>query len=216
MPVTAILFDLDGTLVDSLPGIEYSIRVALRQVLPRRETVDPRGWIGPPIRAMFRRAFPDVDDATLDDLERAFRSSYNSEGWQKTLAYNGVAATLARLAEQGVRNFVVTNKPRIPTQRILGQLHLVQCFTAVVTQDCTSPPFASKSEMVAYLLTQYSLKSRQTLLVGDSDDDDRAAQGCGLPFLAVTYGYGAAHHAQQPEHVLSNLESLPERLAAFD
>jgi phosphoglycolate phosphatase len=216
MPATAILFDLDGTLVDSLPGIEYSIHAALREVLPDREPVEPRGWIGPPIRAMFRRAFQDIDDATLNDLERAFRSSYDSEGWQKTVAYNGVAATLARLAEQGVRSFVVTNKPRIPTQRVLGQFNLLKFFTAVVTPDSKSPPFASKSEMVSYLLTHYSLKSRQTLLVGDSDDDDRAAQGCGLPFLAVAYGYGGAHHVQPPERVLSDFESLPGRIAAFN
>jgi phosphoglycolate phosphatase len=216
MPVTAILFDLDGTLVDSLPGIEYSIHAALREVLPDRESVEPRGWIGPPIRVMFRRAFQDIDDSTLNDLERAFRSSYDSEGWQKSVAYNDVAATLARLAGQGVRSFVVTNKPRIPTQRALGKFNLLQFFTAVVTPDSKSPPFASKSEMVAYSLTHYSLKPQHTVLVGDSDDDDRAAQDCGLSFLAVTYGYGTAHHAQRAEHVLSSLELLPERLAAFD
>jgi phosphoglycolate phosphatase len=203
-------------LVDSSPGVEYSSRAALRQVLPDREFADLREWIGPPIRAMFRRKFSDLDEATLDELERAFRASYDRDGWQKTAAYPGVAPTLARLAERGVKSFVVTNKPSVPTRRILEQLQLDKFFTEIVTPDSKSPPFTSKAEGVSCLLTHYFLNTRQTLLVGDSEDDDRAAQACGVLFLAAAYGYGDAHHGQPPARILSGFESLLDCLAAFD
>lgn len=208
MQANAIIFDLDGTLVDSLPGIEYSIRIALRQILPNREFADLRQRIGPPIRTMFRQKFTDIDDETLDKLERTFRHSYDDAGWQKTLAYDGVTSTLARLAELGLKSFVVTNKPCISTRRILEHLQLTRFFTDIVTPDSKSPPFKSKSEAAACLLTDYSLDARQTWLIGDTEDDALAAQASGMPFLAVTFGYGKVWPAQPQHRILTHFDML--------
>jgi len=190
--IDAVIFDLDGTLVDSSPGIEYAVAAAWAAVQPGPPCPSLRSLIGPPIHEMLRQVLPDADAATLTALERAFRNAYDSDGWQKTVAYPGVLETLATLITEGVRCFGVTNKPTLPTQRILEHCGLRVYFQEFLSLDSRTPPFASKSEAVTELLTQYGLDPVRTLLMGDSVDDACVAQACGLRFAAFAGGYGWA------------------------
>jgi len=191
--VKAILFDLDGTLVDSVPGIEYSMRVALAAVGLAADTVNLRSLIGPPVRSILQQILEGAPLETIDRAERAFRNSYDTEGWQKTSLFDGVEATLARLTELGVKSFVVTNKPAVPTRKIVAYLK-VDCFlTDIVSPDSLQRALVSKKDLVDYVIRTYQLLMAQTVLVGDSLDDARAAQACGLRFAAFARGYGEAH-----------------------
>lgn len=191
MRLANLLFDLDGTLVDTLPGIEYSARVAVRAVLPDRELLPMRPRIGPPIREIFHQMFPNISAVVMDQLEKQFRASYDSNGWQKSVAYPGVPETMRQLIDIGAQCFVVTNKPTIPTQRILKYLSLYDYFKAIVSPDSRPVRFESKSQIVEFLIPQYGL-AQPAVVVGDSEDDVRAAQANGLSFIAVAYGYGKA------------------------
>jgi len=186
----ALIFDLDGTLVDSLPGIESAAQTAWGIVQPDRPCPALRPLIGPPIREMFQRAWPDVPAETLQALERAFRKAYDSEGWQMTTAYPEVVETLASFNAAGLMCLGVTNKPQFATQRILEHCRLKPHFREFLSPDSTDPAFKSKAEAVAVLLTRYDLHPNHTLLVGDSLDDARAAQACDLQFAAFIGGYG--------------------------
>jgi phosphoglycolate phosphatase len=93
--------------------------------------------------------------------------------------------------------FGATNKRSLPTQRILEHCGLQPYFQAFLSPESRTPPFASKSEAILQLLMEYSLDPARTLLMGDSVDDARAAQSCGLRFVAFAGGYGQAH--QQAE-----------------
>ena len=81
---SGLFLDLDGTLIDSLPGIEFSIRQAVNAVLPNSNLSDIRSYIGPPIHDIFRKLVgtqsPDVEEALL----RIFREVYNGEGWRQS------------------------------------------------------------------------------------------------------------------------------------
>jgi phosphoglycolate phosphatase len=191
MRLANVLFDLDGTLVDTLPGIEYSSQVAVRAVLLNREFTGLRQRIGPPIREIFHQTFPEVAPEVLDRLERHFRASYDSEGWKKSVAHPMVSATLRQLVDWGVQCFVVTNKPAAPTGRILRHLGLWEYFKETISPDSRPVPFTSKVEAIAFLLSKHSLEIGYSAFVGDSEDDACAARTCNLPFVAVKYGYGA-------------------------
>ena len=196
--IEAVIFDLDGTLVDSMSGIEYAAEVAWNVVQPGLPPPPLRPLIGPPIREMFHRALPDADAAILDALERAFRASYDTDGWRRTTVYPGVIETLAHLAELSVRCFGVTNKPSLPTQHILDHCGLRPYFRAFLSPDARVPRFASKAEAVAALLAEYALDRTQTALMGDTPDDARAAAACELPFVAFGRGYGWAYPSAEP------------------
>jgi phosphoglycolate phosphatase len=188
--IDALIFDLDGTLVDSLPGIEYAAQVAWETVQPDRPCPPLRPLIGPPIRVMFQRAWPEANADALQALERAFRRAYDTDGWQKTTPYPGVIETLARLSASRRTCLGVTNKPQFATQRILEHCGLKNYFCEFLSPDSREPAFTSKAEAVSALLARYDLACGNTLLTGDSLDDARAAQACGLRFAAFTGGYG--------------------------
>lgn len=211
MKIDNILFDLDGTLVDSFPGIDYSARAAVAAVMPQRELPDLRSLIGPPIREILRRAVDDIESEALDALEREFRVSYDDQGWQKAVAYHSVTEVLSQLSRAKLKIFVVTNKPIIPAQRILERLALSNYFEEVVSLNSQVPSFSSKVEAAAYLVKKHGLDASATLFVGDSIDDARAAHLCGLRFAAVTYGYGRPDsQLDLPIHAtLKNMGDLP-------
>jgi phosphoglycolate phosphatase len=92
----------------------------------------------------------------------------------------------------GTRLFVVTNKPRIPAERILAHLEVLPLFTAVCSPDHRQPAYKTKAEALRYLLTEWALDRERMLFVGDSRDDAHAAADCGCRFAGVEFGYGAA------------------------
>ena len=199
MSIASILFDLDGTLVDTSPGIERALKEAISTIMPGRETTIPnvRSIIGPPIRDMLKKALPSADNTILNELDRQFRQGYDSIGWQECTAYNGVAETMACLVQLNLKCFVVTNKRNMPAIRILDRLKLRAHFSEIVSWDSGVPAFASKSDMVCHIIQKYRLNPEEALLVGDSRDDAQAAQICGAKFAAVAYGYGDVHALQE-------------------
>ena len=210
--VESILFDLDGTLVDTRPGIGYALREAIAVVMPHKKVDIPdlRSIIGPPIRDVLKKAIPDIDNATLDELERQFRSTYDSIGWQQCSAYDGVVDTMSRIARQKIECFVVTNKRIEPTLKILERLQLKVYFDEVVSWDSGARPYASKVEMVGYVIHKYHLKSKTMLLVGDSSEEAQAAKANGARFAAVAYGYGNVHTRSewQKDYILDKFSDL--------
>ena len=210
----SVLFDLDGTLVDSAPGIEYAITLAVKDVMPERPWPAGRlrSLIGPPIRKIVEKGLPGLPAESYDELVRQFRTVYDRAGWRRTVLYDGVAHTLGCLKQGGVRLFVITNKPKAPTEQILDDLGLSSHFEAAVCPDSRQPPFESKAEAADELIAGYGLDVNATLFVGDSGDDARAAQACGVRFAAAAYGYGDMGElsAQQPHAVIW---ACPELLA---
>lgn len=206
-----IFFDLDGTLVDSLPGIEYSFRKALKTVFPEKKAPSIAHLIGPHIRDIFTQAIgEDIDTSELDALEIAYRSSYDTDGCLLTTTFPDVEKTLARIKRSGIQCHIVTNKPFISTKAILSHLELTPLFGEIVCRDSRSPSFRSKTESVEHLATKLSNSKRDILFVGDSCDDALAALTNGFPFAAADYGYGAVSQ-RLPDHIafrLPNFASL--------
>ena len=195
MQARAVLFDLDGTLIDSLPGIEFSVDCCLAQCNAPRRQRDLRPLVGPPIRTILQELVPDADDQQLVILERAFRGSYDSDGWRKTVLHDGALETLTRLRMAGLGLFLVTNKPLDPTRKILNALGIADIFTDVLCRDCKTPPFQSKQEMLHHIVSAHRLEPEACIYVGDSMEDFRAANEAGVPVALVAHGYGALQSA---------------------
>jgi len=208
-PFEAILFDLDGTLLDSLPGIEASARYAAETCMPERRVPSLRSLIGPPIGVIFALLWPDLEAERLNRLVNAYRQHYDAQGCLLSELYPGAVQTLDYLRGRGLRLFVLTNKPIAPTSRILKHTGILPVFTDIVSPDSVQPPFKSKTDGALMLRGRFHLDPHRTLLVGDGVDDAQAAAACGYAFLAVGYGYGeAAAHAGLTK--LAELKRLPD------
>jgi phosphoglycolate phosphatase len=214
-----ILFDLDGTLVDSLPGISYSFREALSEVFPGCLAPEITHLIGPHIREIFLQAVDwEITSSELDALEVAYRRSYDNDGCFRTKAYPEVIMTLVELVRHGVECSIVTNKPLVPTKAILSHLELERFFVEIVTRDSRTPHFASKTEAVHYFAQRQSYRSEQTLFVGDSRDDALAAHAAGYRFAAADYGFGlvSRHLPDLIDFHLADFASLLQVVSSCD
>jgi len=190
IPPAALIFDLDGTLIDSLPGIEFSVRAAFEACGIRGTTIDLRSKVGPPIRTILAEAGKVTEECELMDLEKAFRKSYDYEGWKMSTCFPEVSPVLRAIHSQGIRLFIVTNKPLNISTQILERLGLIGLFEAVITRDSAEPAYAGKKAMVEFLIVTHSIDPASCVLVGDTQEDAQAAAACAIRFAFVSHGYG--------------------------
>jgi len=203
-----LFFDLDGTLIDSADAILVSFAAALGQHGLVPAVPLDRSLIGPPLRQTLKRLTGSDDPDLMDRLTQAFKDHYDGEGCLGTPAYPGVPESLHGWASEGHRLFIVTNKRLVPTLAILQNLALAPLFSGIHTLDETTPPAASKGDLVAGILARHGHPLRAGLLVGDSADDGRAAQANGIPFIFAEYGYGSL--AGQDVPVAATIRTLAE------
>ncbi len=123
-----VIFDLDGTLVDSAPDIIETLSQAYRQVCPTIRISISRSIIGPPLSEMIKILTPDLDDQTQQKIIAIFRMIYDSSEYPKTKPYPGIISLLKLLGKNKCRIFLVTNKPSQPTKQILEKLKLKKVF----------------------------------------------------------------------------------------
>jgi phosphoglycolate phosphatase len=182
-----IIFDLDGTLIDSLPGIEWSAREALAACGAGPLSRDLGPLLGPPIRTILAEATGIDAPHRLDALERAFRHSYDTEGWRQTVCFAGALETLERLSAAGAGLWVATNKNRLATGKILSQLGIGRFFREVACRDSRTPVFSSKAEMLIHLMDRRGLAPSECLMVGDTREDAAAAEAAGMPCVILRH-----------------------------
>lgn len=188
----AILFDLDGTLVDTAADVAAALDRLLVELghAPLGQAA-ARGLIGGGARALVERGLRQVGDGRPHDLDRLtarWLDLYESAIAATSKPYPGVAATLGRLAEAGALLAVCTNKADHATRVLLDALGLSRHFAAVVGGDV--PRRKPDPAHPRAVLDRLGVSAAEAVLVGDSDNDLQAARAAGLGFVAVTYGYG--------------------------
>ena len=188
--IESVILDLDGTLIDSAPGILESLHKAICDVLPQQVFDPSKVRVGPPIREMARKAFPDLATETIEQVAVAFRKHYDSVGWRKMTVYDGALSALRSLSDAGYALFLATNKPLGPTRTILQDEKMVSYLRDYVAIDSVKPPFADKAHMLLHLCKTHKLNPHGTAYVGDTKADSEAAVRCGMPFVFAAFGYG--------------------------
>lgn len=203
-----VIFDLDGTLVDSREGILWALRFAWEKVCPEEPFPEAGIRIGPPIRLLFQRAVPAIEEERLAALALAYRGAYDTLGWKNLSVYPGVPEVLNRLREGGVCCHIATNKPALPTRLILEHSGLHSCFHAILGPDSATPPFDGKAAMIEHIQRKEYAQPEHCVFVGDSQDDAEAAHRAGIRFIWAGYGYGQL--AENTDHqLLSGITELP-------
>lgn len=213
----AVVFDLDGTLVDSAPDMARALNQLLEEIqLPPYEVAIVRRLIGGGIPKLIERALrphgKTPDQFGKLDLSARFIELYAPRATVDTQIYEGVAAELERLHESGIRCGVCTNKPGAVSRQILEAFGIAQYMQSVVGGDAGLPKKPDSAPMLR-VLREMNVRPADAVSVGDSVVDVALARAVGMPVIVVSYGYTKVPADQLGGDILiDRFEQLP---AAF-
>lgn len=205
----AIFFDLDGTLVDSLPDLASAIdSMLIEQNLSPVGTQKTSLWIGNGAQKLVLRALAyaksvsesEVSYTALDHSLNVFFKHYAACSGSLSKLYPGVLQTLQALEENGVRLCVITNKPKQFTPIVLSELGIFNFFELVLSGDSLNEKKPSPAPILHALKT-LQLAKKHVVMVGDSSSDISAANAAGIKSICVTYGY---NHGNDPTLLPAN------------
>jgi phosphoglycolate phosphatase len=200
-----LLFDLDGTLVDSLPDIASALNHALAGAGLQEVPLDVvRTLVGEGVLRLVEKALAlQRADRDAQALARDVVAEYSAKPCVKTRVFDGVEELLAQLRGQGVRLAVLTNKVGSVARDLLAELHLKDRFDAIVGEGdgYTRKP---SPEAALALIGQFGTSPGRTLMIGDGLPDVVMAHAAGCPVAAVTWGYGdrGALEKERPEFIV--------------
>ncbi|GHC36701.1 phosphoglycolate phosphatase [Aidingimonas halophila] len=213
--MTLVVFDLDGTLVDSVPDLAAAVDASLVDLgLAPRGASRVRDWVGNGSRVLMERAVHDSsgrvpDEAFLERAHDAFLARYRQHPVQHTRLYPGVREALEGLAGHRFQLALVTNKPQMFIQPILEHFGIAGYFRIVLGGDLL-PDRKPHPAPLWYVAETCRVSPERCLMVGDSCHDIEAGKRAGFRTLAVTYGYnhGEPVAASQPDGVVESLAEL--------
>ena len=208
-----ILFDLDGTLTDSGPGIMNCAKLALSHYgLPIPSEAELRTFVGPPLHESFIRFGVPAEEA--ENAIKIYRSRYIPIGAFENDPYPGIRELLEKLRADGHKLYVATSKPEAMSVRILEHFDLARYFTVICGASMDTSR-SSKEAVIAYLLEQTG-QVDNTVMVGDTAFDVIGAKAHGIPTIGVAWGYGKPEDMEKAgaAAIVSTMQELYEALSA--
>lgn len=189
--ITHILFDLDGTLTDSKPGILRCVQYALEQCgCPEPDETRLYPFIGPPLYESFQQ-FCGMTPQEAEFAVKQYRVRFAKTGMFENALYPGIPELLQQLQNAGFILAIATSKPEVFTRQILDHFDLTTYFTAVAGSDIHREG-ETKADVIRLVLSRLGLPQQappHTVMIGDRKHDLIGAHACGIPCIGVAYGY---------------------------
>lgn len=208
MALPALLFDLDGTLTDSKPGILGCLRKVIDAWgLDAPGPLDR--FVGPPVEEWAVELLPTSSEQRRIELARDYRACYDREGWANNSVYAGIREALEALVAAGHTLYVCTSKQQHFAERILLHFGLAPYFRAIYG-DRAEFEDHTKPLLLARLLSEQTLDPAHTWMIGDRIHDIEAARANGVRVLAAGWGYGSAEECAQADAIAAAPSELAE------
>lgn len=208
IPIRSVLLDLDGTLIDSQPGILASCLAALRALGHEPdETLDIKRFIGPPLEDVMQILLQPHGDDRVGEAVAAYRRHYGESGLLGSEPYPGIGRSLEEMRQAGLRLYLATSKRETFASRILHHLGFAAYFDGI-HGSVPGGGLDHKPELLAHVLLHHNLLPSHSLMVGDRRYDISGAHAVGMRGLGVLWGYGT-----RDELETAGADQLVERTA---
>ena len=222
--INAILFDLDGTLINSAPDMAAAVNATMRELdLPEYSIKQISQWVGNGSKMLLTRALAgkfdvEIDEKSLQEILPSFYKHYAANLNSASQIYPGVLPALYELQQANIKMACVTNKPIEFAMPVLAAYELDQ-FMPVVVGGGSLPQLKPSPEPLFFACEQLDIDERMlgqtVLMVGDSSSDIKAAKMAGMQSIAVDYGYSQGVNLLDlgAKKIISNMQELPSLLS---
>lgn len=188
--IKTVLFDLDGTIIDSEEGITNCIRYVLdcwnMEQPPQKDLLQ---FIGPPLKEQFQIVFG-FDEVKAGVSDMKFREEFDRKGIFECVLYPGIADTLRQLKLLGYRILLASSKHEEACVRIIEHFHLLHCFDGIFGAQGTGKG-CSKEYVLNRLFRETGIDRTEAVLIGDTRFDVLGAKAAGIPCIGAAYGFGS-------------------------
>jgi len=212
MAITTVLFDLDGTLIDSSPGIRRCVDESLaHHGFPAITNEQFSSFIGPPLTTGF--GFAASDDSLIESLITVYRQHYGAGGMYEYAVYDGIPEVLTRLNDAGFRLAIATSKRTGFAKPVVEHAGLASQFEIVVGSERDGPG-AEKPVVMGSVFEQLAIaEPHSVVMIGDREHDCHGAAALGTHFIGVSWGFG--DHEELLTAGASQIADHPSEIEAF-
>ena len=212
MKKTTYIFDLDGTLLDTLQDLAAAVNFALRKNEMEEHSIDDiRRFVGNGVRKLIERAVPDGSkNPRIDEVFADFRSYYMQHSLDTTKPYDGITEILQELKMRGCKMAVVSNKMMAATQELVAHF-FPEIEVAIGENEAEGIRKKPAPDMVFEALNRLGAEAESAVYIGDSDVDIQTAKNAGVPCISVLWGFrnrkfllehGAQHFIEKPSEII--------------
>lgn len=212
MKKTTYIFDLDGTLLDTLQDLAAAVNFALRKNGMEEHSIDDiRRFVGNGVRKLIERAVPDGSkNPRIDEVFADFRSYYMQHSLDTTKPYDGITEILQELNMRGCKMAVVSNKMMAATQELVAHF-FPEIEVAIGENEAEGIRKKPAPDMVFEALNRLGAEAESAVYIGDSDVDIQTAKNAGVPCISVLWGFrnrefllehGAQHFIEKPSEII--------------
>ncbi len=211
-----LIFDLDGTLIDSAPSILEGYAHAFKSTGTALNIPLTSDVIGPPLIESLKLLSGRDDEPLLQSLAKEFKEHYDTSGYQKTVVFDGVADILQQLQQAGYQLYIATNKRFSPTEKIIRHLQWTRFFQGIYALDYFQPALSRKSEMIGRIMQDLDLPLDECLYIGDRVEDGLAADAHRMDFILVNWGYAVDASLKKAHwHLCTQVDDLATQIAGL-
>lgn len=215
--INTIVFDLDGTLLNTLEDLKDSVNYALeRQGFPLRNLGEIRSFVGNGIRLLMERAVPkNIDNDTFEICFKDFCDYYKIHMEDKTAPYDGINDMLTNIKKAGFKTAIVTNKADFAAQDLCKRMFGENIDFVVGSSD--DRPNKPEPDGVFYALEKLGSKIENTVFVGDADTDILTAKNANLPSIGVLWGFRDREVIEEAgaEYIVESVNALEKLLISL-
>ncbi|MEW6418185.1 MAG: HAD-IA family hydrolase [Nitrospirota bacterium] len=209
MAIKLIIFDLDGTLVDTSIDITNALNYALKPYGMDLTVDDTVKMVGEGITTLIEKLLGDEKIQASDNVIKRFLDYYSEHLIDYSSIYPHVKETLEKL--NGYKKAVISNKREYLSTKLLDKLDLLKYFDLVIGSDTTSEKKPSAIPVI-HVFTKFGVGPQESIMVGDSNYDIEAGKKAGVKTVAVTYGYRERQYLKDADYMIDSIEELLELL----
>ncbi|NHN87443.1 HAD hydrolase-like protein [Acetobacter conturbans] len=209
---SSVLFDLDGTIIDSRTGIIATIRQVLEEMGHTPDPAHDLNWVvGPPLRDLIGEILSHYGDDRCEEAMVCYRKHYEAEGMHKTPVFSGMREAITEIGKAGATLYIATSKPKTLARAILERNGLLGHFREVYGAR-PDDSGAEKPELIASVLSDHGIEKHHAIMIGDRRFDISGAHANNIRALGVSWGYSGEGELLDaaPEAIVSVPTDLAE------